>query len=40
MSGEGFCDDMAEKEQISWCQALVSSAFCSQLNFREKSNRK
>ena len=38
--GRDFGDDTTEKEKISWYQALVSSAFHSQLNFREKSNSK
>ena len=32
-SGEGFCDDMVYKRQMSWYQASVSSAFHSWLNF-------
>ena len=31
--GRDFGDNTTKKEKISWCPALVSSAFCSQLNF-------
>ena len=31
--GRDFGDDTASKEEISWHQALVSSAFHSRLNF-------
>ena len=37
--GRDFGDNMTE-EKVSWHRALVSSAFHSQLNFREKPNRK
>ena len=35
--GRDFGDDTTEKEKISWHPALVSSAFCSQLNFSRKT---
>ena len=37
--GRDFGDDMTKKEKISWCPALVSSTFHSQLNFQGKPNR-
>ena len=33
--GRDFCDVMAQKRQMSWCQPLVSSAFHNWLNLQE-----